>query len=208
MEKSSTQPTQARAMRKFGRRHLLRLGAMGTAVVICRDLLRATPDVPQTEDNIEGPFYKPGAPERAVLAESGMPGTRLTVSGRVLSTRGAPLAGALLDVWQTDAQGQYDNKGFRLRGKLHTDRSGNYRLETVLPRYYHAGKTTRPSHIHVKVSAPGFPLLTTQLYFKGDPYNGSDPYVRTSLMLDPTDTRSGKAARFDFVLRPDKKQEK
>lgn len=203
MEDNLIQQPTAREISKVARRRLLRMSAIGAAALLCGDVLLATPDVPETEDNIEGPFYKPGAPDRSVLVEPGMRGTRLTVSGRVLSTRGAPLAAALLDVWQADTQGQYDNEGFRLRGRLYADDAGNYRLQTILPRYYRAGRTTRPSHIHLKVSAPGFPLLTTQLYFKGDPYNSIDRNVRTSLMLSPTDARNGngKAARFDFVLR-------
>ncbi len=187
--------------RQIARRSLLRMGAIGAAALLSGEVLRATPDVPETEDNIEGPFYKPGAPERSVLVEPEMKGARLSVSGRVLSTKGALLAGALLDVWQADSQGRYDNQGFRLRGKLHADGSGNYRLETILPRYYKAGKTIRPSHIHVKISAPGFPLLTTQLYFQGDPYNGRDPWVRPSLMLNPSGGQDQKNASFDFVLR-------
>lgn len=201
MKNSSIEQATARPIHKLARRRLLRMGAFGAAALLIGDGLIATPDVPETEDNIEGPFYKPGAPERSVLVEPGMRGTRLTVSGRVLSTRGAPLEGALLDVWHANAEGRYDNEGFTLRGRLSTDRSGYYRIQTILPRYYRAGKTTRPAHIHVKVSAPGFPLLTTQLYFKGDPYNSIDRYVRPSLMLNPTDARDGKAARFDFVLR-------
>src|SRR6266542_4488391 len=81
-------------------------------------LLAATLDLPETEDNIEGPYYKAGAPERADLVASGMKGVPLIVEGRVLSTRGEPLPGAILDFWQANADGEYDNQGFTLRGRM------------------------------------------------------------------------------------------
>lgn len=161
-----------------------------------------TPEVGETEDNQEGPFYKPGAPMRSNLREHDMPGVPFTLIGRVLDTSGTPLSGALVDVWHANAKGDYDNKGFTLRGRLQTDDSGRYRLETIMPKFYKAGETIRPAHLHLKVQGKGTPILTTQLYFKGDPYNYSDASVRPSLMLNCKDDRDrGKIANFDFVLR-------
>ncbi len=163
--------------------------------------LDATPQCIDTDDNIEGPFYKPGAPFRTALADPAMAGTKLTVSGRVLSERCAPLAGALLDVWQANDAGQYDNVGFILREKLYTDADGNYQVQTIVPGRYLNGPTYRPSHIHVKASAPGFATLTTQLYFAGDPFNASDAFIKPSLIMAITDVGDGsKRASFDFVL--------
>jgi protocatechuate 3,4-dioxygenase beta subunit len=184
----------------LGRRELLT--AFAAPVLLGRaTLLAATLELPETEDNIEGPYYKAGAPERADLIARGMRGVPLLLEGRVLSTHGTPLRGAILDFWQANAEGEYDNQGFTLRGRFETSRDGGYRLRTIVPRYYKAGNTIRPSHIHVKVSAPGSPLLTTQLYFRGAPYNYDDPEVRPALMLDPHAAAAGKQARFDFVLR-------
>jgi len=133
-----------------------------------------------------------------------MPGTRLVLSGRVLSLDCQPLRDAVLDVWQADDAGQYDNEGFTLRGRLYTDKEGKYRLETIVPKHYHIGGENqyRPAHIHVKAGAKGFPLLTTQVYFQGDRYNAVDPYFRRTLAIDPKQAGSGKEARFDFVLKP------
>jgi hypothetical protein len=94
----------------FSRRLLLRrmlVSAAGLPLLEAQaflpaPLLAATEDSPETENNWEGPFYKPGAPLRSVLLERGMAGTPLTVNGRVLYTRGRPLKGALLDVWHAD----------------------------------------------------------------------------------------------------------
>jgi protocatechuate 3,4-dioxygenase beta subunit len=164
-------------------------------------LLAATEESPETEDNWEGPFYKPGAPVRSVLLEKGMAGTPLTVTGRVLDTRGRALKGALLDIWHADHTGTYDNKGFALRGKLYTDDEGRYTLRTIKPLYYGDANEKRPAHIHVKASSGNSAILTTQLYFKGDPWNSQDPGVRPSLIMTPRRESDGLVARFDFVIR-------
>lgn len=186
------------------RRRFVQKAVAGAAGVLWSRSLIATPQCFEaTEPNIEGPFYKPGAPDREALAEPGMPGTRLILTGRIVNTECAPLRGAVLDVWQANHEGQYDNSGFTLRGRFHADKSGLYRIETIVPKRYRIGgdRQFRPAHIHLKVSAPGCPLLTTQLYFEGDPYNRVDPDFRRSLALAPKDVTAGKAASFDFVLK-------
>ena len=101
---------------------------------------------------------------------AGAGGTRLRLTGRVLNTRGRPIRHALVDFWQADARGAYDNVGYRFRGHQFTDAKGRYALTTVVPGLY-PGRTR---HIHVKVQAPGEPVLTTQLFFPGVAANRSD----------------------------------
>ena len=151
---------------------------------------RVTPSV------TEGPFYKSGSPQRASLVEPGMPGTKLVITGYVFSKSCRPVVGAWLDFWQADAQGTYDNAGYRLRGHQFTDGAARYTLETVMPGEY-PGRTP---HIHVKVMAPNRPVLTTQLYFAGAAQNQSDALFRPELLLQIHDTATGKAATFNFVL--------
>ena len=184
------------------RRQLLRLGAMSATALVWTRALDA--ECPETEDNIEGPYYKAGAPERTALVEPGMKGTPLTVSGRVLNTACRPLPYAVLDVWQCDADGVYDNKGYTLRGKIHADKDGRYELRTIAPPPYKVGDNRyRPAHIHLKLSAPGTPVLTTQLYFEGDKWNAVDSAYRKSLTIRPGEGRNGtKVAEFDFKLKP------
>lgn len=147
-----------------------------------------TPSCEETEDNILGPFYRPGAPMRDVLADAS-DGEVLIISGLVsgLSRAGAcvPLEGALLDVWQADADGAYDNTSaaFRFRGQLRTGAQGFYELQTILPGRYLNGPEFRPRHIHFRISAPGHRLLTTQLYFADDPFLASDPFVHPKLVV-------------------------
>jgi protocatechuate 3,4-dioxygenase beta subunit len=149
-----------------------------------------------TPAQTEGPYFTRNSPERASLLEPGMGGTRLILEGYVLSTSCQPVPRALLDFWQADDRGQYDNTGYRLRGHLFTDQSGQYRLETIMPGLY-PGRTR---HIHVKVQAPNQPVLTTQLYFPGEAANQRDGIFRPELVVQMQDVSTGKLARFDFVL--------
>src|SRR5687768_6405392 len=79
-----------------------------------------------TADNIEGPFYKPGAPHRAVLAGPDADGERLVLGGTVRTTSCEPLANATLDIWHANARGDYDNEGFGFRGRITTDKLGRW----------------------------------------------------------------------------------
>ncbi len=149
-----------------------------------------------TPSQTEGPFYKPNSPERTSLRESGLSGTPLTVTGYVLSRTCQPIAHALLDFWQADSNGNYDNTGFRLRGHQYTDKHGRYSLDTFVPGEY-PGRTR---HIHVKVQAPGKPVLTTQLYFPGEARNDSDGIFSPELLMQVQQTTSGQLATFNFII--------
>lgn len=149
----------------------------------------------------EGPFYTPNTPERTVLREAGVVGIPLLLEGRVLTPDCKPIAGAVLDFWSCDGNGVYDNEGFRLRGHQFTDAAGAFRLETVKPGAYKQYGARRTPHIHVKVQGRGTALLTTQLFFPGEPLNAQDWLVKDSLILKAEKSAGGSLrARFDFVL--------
>jgi protocatechuate 3,4-dioxygenase beta subunit len=162
--------------------------------------LSSTPECRDSDEvtlrQTEGPYFKPSSPERAELVEAGMAGQPIELVGFVLSRACKPLPGALLDFWQADDKGQYDNSGFRLRGHQFADAEGRYRLRSIMPGAY-VGRTR---HIHVKVQPSGGRLLTTQLYFPGDPKNRSDGLFRRELLLRMTKNAGLLAGRFDFVL--------
>jgi protocatechuate 3,4-dioxygenase beta subunit len=145
----------------------------------------------------EGPYFKAGSPLRRSLVRPGMAGTRLTLSGFVLTAACKPVRRARLDFWQAGAGGAYDNEGFRLRGHQFTNARGAYRLETVLPGLYEG----RTRHIHVKVRAPGRGVLTTQLYFPNTSQNAQDGSFDRRLIVRMRAVGSRRVARFDFVLR-------
>src|SRR5438094_9155305 len=149
-----------------------------------------------TPAQTEGPYFKPGSPTRTSLVEPGMAGTRLALSGRVLSRDCRPIAGARLDFWQADASGTYDNAGYRLRGNQTTGSDGRYALDTVVPGEY-PGRT---EHIHVKVQRTGGGTLTTQLYFPGVSRNQQDSIFDPRLLLTVKTSPSGLTAIYDFVL--------
>ena len=122
-----------------------------------------------TQAQTEGPYYTPNSPEKHSLLEDGLTGTRLILVGYVLDQNCLPQSNAWLDFWQADANGQYDNAGYRLRGHQFTDAQGRYYLETILPGLY----SSRPiEHIHVKVRPEGGAEVTSQLYFPGRPIEG------------------------------------
>lgn len=149
-----------------------------------------------TPEQTEGPYYTPDTPRRRNLVEAGMGGEPLLLAGRVLDTRCRPVAGALLDFWQADADGAYDNEGFRLRGHQFADPLGRFRLSTLVPGIY-SGRTR---HIHVKVQPRGGRVLTTQLYFPDEPENDGDSLFDDALLMAVRTAGRGKRAAFTFVL--------
>jgi protocatechuate 3,4-dioxygenase beta subunit len=163
--------------------------------------LALTPEIADADDptpaQTEGPFFTPRSPRRRSIAPAGASGTRLTLTGRVLTTGGRPIPRALLDFWQADARGVYDNSGYRFRGHQRADSRGRYVLQTVMPGLY----TGRTRHIHVKAQAPRGRVLTTQLYFPGEPGNQNDGLFDAELLMRRLRrVRGGRTARFDFVL--------
>lgn len=149
-----------------------------------------------TEEQIEGPYFKPRSPQRTDLVVSGSRGKLVTLEGLVLTRSCRPVPSALLDLWHADENGDYDNSGFRYRGHLLADASGRYRFRTILPGLY-PGRTR---HYHLKVQAPQRPILTTQLYFPREAKNAEDSFFSDELLVRFADTASGATARFDFIL--------
>ena len=146
-----------------------------------------------TPRQTEGPFFKTDSPQRVKLVEAGSSAPRLVLTGVVLTPDCKPVPNALLDFWQSDEKGDYDNRGFRYRGHQHADAQGRYRLETIVPAQY-PGRTR---HIHVKVQAPRGRVLTTQIYFPNDPGNKRDGLYLPELEMKQSNVGAGS---FDFVV--------
>ncbi|RZO02753.1 catechol 1,2-dioxygenase [Pseudomonas moorei] len=149
-----------------------------------------------TPRTIEGPLYVAGAPlsnHEARLDDGQDPGTILFMQGRVLNLEGQPLAGAVVDVWHANTQGNYSyfdpsQSAFNLRRRIVTDSQGTYRFRSIVPSGYGCppdGPTQqllsgigrhgqRPAHIHFFISAPGHRHLTTQINLAGDQYLHDD----------------------------------
>lgn len=149
-----------------------------------------------TPAQTEGPYFTPNSPLRTSLYEAGLAGTRLRVGGLVLDPGCRPLANVLIDLWQADTQGRYDNAGYRLRGHQFSDAQGRWQFETVLPGLY-PGRTR---HLHVKLQAPRGRMLTTQLYFPDEPGNTRDRIFDKRLLMKTAGDAEQMIGRYDFVL--------
>lgn len=151
---------------------------------------------PATERQTEGPYFKPDTPLKRSLLPSGYGGPVIQLSGLVLDIGCRPVPGALVELWHADDRGVYDNAGYRGRGHQFTDDRGRFDFETMTPGLY-PGRTR---HFHLKVQAPGGPVLTTQLYFPNERGNRRDflydPSLEMALVGDGPVTRG----RYDFVV--------
>jgi catechol 1,2-dioxygenase len=169
-----------------------------------------------TADDVLGPFYRPGAPYRAKICPALASGVCLLISGRVWAYDNKRPLSANLDIWQANSAGDYDSESRRRRSvsfvnraRCMTDESGHYEFETIHPGSYRLNDGTwRAPHIHFLVSAYGFKTLVTQLFFKGDKYLNTDPFVKKSLIIPIRSPHvQGKKIQrgvFDIVLvRPE-----
>lgn len=119
-----------------------------------------------------GSIAAPGAPSRGVLAPAGEPGERIEVSGTVVDAAGAPVAGASIYAYQTDAEGYYgvkpasDSANPRLKVRLRSDPKGGWAFHTIRPGSYPNSRV--PGHIHFEVTAEGFARKIFEIVFEGD----------------------------------------
>ncbi|MCD2172515.1 intradiol ring-cleavage dioxygenase [Rhizobium sp. C4] len=172
-----------------------------------------------SESTVLGPFHVEGAP----LLEMGanicldQKGEDMFIEGRILDTKGKPIEGAVIDVWQANDEGFYDvqQKGlqpdFNLRGVFKTGPDGRYWFRAVKPKFYPipddgpVGQLLRalgrhpyrPAHLHYIIKADGFETLTTHIFDPDDPYINSDAVfgVKESLL-----------AKFDRTTDADRAQ--
>jgi protocatechuate 3,4-dioxygenase beta subunit len=147
------------------------LPVVGKAVPIKASDSGASCDPTTLDYSGQGPFYTANAPiiGNSQLASPTEAGTRLIISGVVQTLDcSAVIPNTVLDVWQANDAGAYDNSGFNLRGVTQSNAQGFYSFETILPGKYLNGTLYRPSHIHFKITPPSFPTIVTQLYFQGD----------------------------------------
>lgn len=188
-----------------------------------------TSDRAGSKGSIEGPYYVADAPELPAEATLPMredePGTPLLFQGQVTGVDGEPIPGAVVEMWHADDYGYYSQYApglpeWNLRGSIVADERGNFKIHTIQPAPYQiphdgaCGKLIsaagwhawRPAHLHLKVSAPGRQLITSQLYFEGDPHVGDDiaQAVKPELILRPTPASdgNGKEVTYNFALDP------
>jgi protocatechuate 3,4-dioxygenase beta subunit len=208
---------------RLTRRHLMQGGLGAVALAAGAPLLA----VGLTPAQTEGPFFpkKDQADKDMDLTRvegrhQAAKGEVIELSGQVLDETGAPVAGALVDVWQANAAGRYDHEAdpnpapldpdFQGWARLTTDAEGRYRIRTIKPGQYPVREGwSRPPHIHFKVARRGYGEITTQMYFEGHALNDIDllwnkltPDERARVTVAFTAAGDGAvpAGKFDLVL--------
>ncbi len=179
-----------------------------------------------TEATVFGPFHVDGAPEYALGSDiaNGAQGATCWVEGSVRGLNGEVVPGAVLDVWQSDAEGLYDVQHAEIthaqaRGVLRADEAGRFHFRSIVAVPYqvpHDGPVGqmleatgrhpwRPAHLHFMIKAPGYETLITHVFRDQSEYLDSDVVfgVRQSLVCDWALQADGSyRMAFDFVLNP------
>lgn len=152
---------------------------------------RGEPTPPATQ----GPFFRPNSPERTNIRDGRYDDRELIIGGFVLDQTCQPISDVLIEIWQADPAGNYDTNGYHLRGHQYTAADGRWLFSTVKPGPYQP----RARHIHFKVQRPHGEVLTTQMFFPGDPAHLHDRQFDSRLVAAMVDPRYGPA-RMDIVL--------
>ena len=175
-----------------------------------------------TPSTVEGPFHVPNAPPIANggnMAE-GCPGIPCFVTGTVRGLNGEPVAGALLDLWQADGEGLYEDQRHTqepwMRGLYHSQSDGSYTVRTVAPIGYTVPMDgtvgelmsrakishMRPAHIHFAITAPGYHGCVTHLFQKGDEFIETDVVygVKEPLIVEFVKKPPGKSPTGEMVF--------
>ncbi|MDK3257648.1 dioxygenase [Blastococcus capsensis] len=181
---------------------ILASDVLGLSMLVVQMNHRLQPSA--TPATVLGPFHIEGSPELAYAEDmsDGLPGVPLFLHGRVTDLDGAPVAGAVLDVWQSDSEGLYESQlaevdEARLRAKYATDDAGRFCVRTIAPLGYSipmdgpvgalvertAISHFRPAHIHFLINVPGFEPLITHLFQEGAQYLDSDVVFGTKQEL-------------------------
>ncbi len=179
-----------------------------------------------TEPTVFGPFFQEDAPryELGDDVANGAVGEPCMVKGTVKGLDGKPVANALINVWQADADGNYDVQYADLahpqaRGILHSDAEGRFHFKTILAESYPIptdgpvgsmltatkNHAWRPAHLHFMIEAPGYERLITHVFRDHDQYLDSDVVfgVRSTLIADWIKHADGSySLDYDFVLNP------
>ena len=176
---------------------ILAMDLLGVSALVTMINNRHPQRAGETQSALLGPFWRlkaPDYPHGTNIARANDADPPMEVRGRVLDVQGKALAGAVVDVWQADPKGMYENQDpaqpdMNLRGRFTTDAQGAFHFKTVKPAGYpvptdgpcgdllraQLRQPYRPAHLHFMVSLPGYKVLVTQVFPAGTPFLDSDP---------------------------------
>lgn len=194
-------------MNNLNRRNLLVKSIIGAGALAAasKSVKAALASCGLTPAQTEGPFYpikdqadKDNDLTQVVGRVNRAKGKVVILKGIVQDDQCRPVANALVEIWQACDSGKYNHPGdpnpaqldpdFQYWGRAVTNQNGEYEFKTIRPGHYAATNTwMRPAHIHMKVHRRGYEELTTQVYFKDDPYNSGDRILQA---LSPSERRS------------------
>ncbi len=172
----------------------------------------------ETTANLMGPFWRAGSPREpdgASIVRSPTPGDPIFITGTVVGLDGRPVEGALVDVWNTSAEGFYENQDpdqadMNLRGTFTTGENGQFRLRSIKPAGYpipvngpvgdllrvQGRHNLRPAHIHFLISKPGYKAQFSQIY------SNDDPNLETDVQFGVTAALVGHYVQHDGATEP------
>jgi protocatechuate 3,4-dioxygenase beta subunit len=194
------------------------------ASTLIEDMHSVRPDG-ATPNTLAGPFYRPDVPEMANggdISRDGI-GAALLVGGKITDLQGQGISSAMIEVWQANSFGVYENQQpdlqpeFNLRGRFAVDQAGAFSFRTVRPHGYDLPgdgpvgrlmqrvgvKLQRPAHLHFRVTAPGFQTLTTHISDRADPSIGCDALfcVKPALLGDIQTTETGGGTQHSLAVQ-------
>lgn len=209
---------------------VLLLDVLGVSTLV--ETINSTRPPSATPNAVRGPFYRPDAPQLPLGASISLDakGEPLTVNGIITDLDGKPVPGALLEIWQPNAEGIFENQQpdlqpeFNLRGTFVCDEQGAFIFRTVKPGGYSIPSDgpvgmllqrlgyplKRPAHLHFRVSAHGFQTIVTQIFDADDPSLTEDAIlgVRRDLLGKFRRTEAGEwELEFPFVMARAKSRE-
>lgn len=175
---------------------VLMAGSLGVSSLVCL-LNNGNKGQTETSASMLGPFWRLESPHTengGSIVRSSTPGPELFVNGSIVDGEGAPIADAIVDVWQSSPEGLYENQDpnqadMNLRGQFRSGANGKFSFRSVVPAGYpipvdgpvgdfiRAVKRPhnyRPAHVHFLIYKPGFKTLISQIYVNDDPLLDTD----------------------------------
>ena len=196
---------------------VLLAGTLGLSSLVC--LLNNGRGQRETTANLLGPFWRAHSPETesgGSIVRSPTIGEPLFVTARIRDNEDNPVVDAEIDVWNTSAEGLYENQDpvqadMNLRGKFRTDNNGQVNFRTVKPAAYpvpvngpvgdllrvQGRANMRPAHMHFLIHKPGYKTHISQVYVN------DDPYLETDAQFGVTKALIGDYIHHENVPAPD-----